>query len=719
MPDRLSLTGYPNLDLADAGKLPNLGYGSVEAVRTHCIAGGATALLAAGITASQTTIEVDNASRYPAAPFTIQAASERMRVTAKAGTTFTVTRGYGSTTASAHGKGRTVFEVRTGYVYLVSPEPVKAIGQVYIDGIRQTTGCTAYTGQAGDEHPDWPGRAVVAFSADAEISRQRNLGAGKTGTRQAEAIVSAASHGDLMEEAAAPVALAVKSVQKVWAAFTGAGSITSQKYEAKVKNLNASDGVLSAVIKDISTGAVIRYEKILVPSGSTKTVTLGQDGGSWATEFALMPYGLDGSFEVQYMKKTVTVVEPPEEEDFETYSPPPALTSYRGMGIEKTPTLRPEGRVLAWASYPSASQGTIDRQTHFAEVKNPGSGEARVRLVAAEASGSCLAFSELSIAAGASGAISLTHQAGGWDAMTRLVLISGEAGVDGLRKEVSYLPAAGEAEKPLATASARVVIGKDIAVDADWAVDATGDYGGTGTLIERPDRVMKHFIVKRMGFALADIDAAAFSDAGASYASAITGGYKFGFGFGEIKPSEFLRRLARECRSTVRYRKGKWELYCLPDAAPAAARTISKAELAGEHAKFTFGRTPVADLANDITARFKRNYNPAEKGGQWLDVSRVSDGDSIAKYGAYPGEFEFRAVRRKAMADDVLAHVLKQRKAPLLVVEFPVFYEHFDLASGDTVEVENPLYNGRKFYIESIKRLDKFRAAVKALEWWG
>lgn len=182
-------------------------------------------------------------------------------------------------------------------------------------------------------------------------------------------------------------------------------------YEARVKKLNASDGVLSAVVKDSSSGAVIRYEKILVPSGATKTVTLGQNGGGWATEFILMPHGLDGSFEVYYMKKTVTVVEPPEEEDFKTYAPPVELASYRGMGIERTPALKPAGKVLAWAFYPATSHGTIDRQTHFAELANTGSGEAKVRLVAAEAGGSCLDFAELSIAAGASGTISLPTRA--------------------------------------------------------------------------------------------------------------------------------------------------------------------------------------------------------------------------------------------------------------------------------------------------------------------
>jgi hypothetical protein len=34
------------------------------------------------------------------------------------------------------------------------------------------------------------------------------------------------------------------------------------------------------------------------------------------------------------------------------------------------------------------------------------------------------------------------------------------------------------------------------------------------------------------------------------------------------------------------------------------------------------------------------------------------------------------------------------------------------------VEIDNPLYDGRKFFIERIERLDEFRADVRAVEWW-
>jgi len=70
------------------------------------------------------------------------------------------------------------------------------------------------------------------------------------------------------------------------------------------------------------------------------------------------------------------------------------------------------------------------------------------------------------------------------------------------------------------------------------------------------------------------------------------------------------------------------------------------------------------------------------------------------------------------MADNVLAYILKQNKQPYLVVEFPVFYDHFDLGVGDTIELDNPLYDGKRFYIESIYRIDKHEVEVIAIEWW-
>jgi hypothetical protein len=148
-------------------------------------------------------------------------------------------------------------------------------------------------------------------------------------------------------------------------------------------------------------------------------------------------------------------------------------------------------------------------------------------------------------------------------------------------------------------------------------------------------------------------------------------------------------------------------------------KTIPRQALAGEKEQFVFHHTRAVDIANDLTAKYERNYSRLGSESGWNKTAEVSDSPSITTYGSYPGEFQFWAIRDAAMASDVLSHILTQRREPLLVVEFPVFCEHFDLRLGDTVQIENPLFGGKRFFIERIERDGKHRALVRALEWWG
>ncbi len=248
--------------------------------------------------------------------------------------------------------------------------------------------------------------------------------------------------------------------------------------------------------------------------------------------------------------------------------------------------------------------------------------------------------------------------------------------------------------------------------------DPDGNYGGAGNVIERPDYVIKHFIVQKLGFSLTEIDDASFTAAGTLYDT-----YSYAFAFcvyDTIVPSEFINRLAFECRSTLRYIAGKWYLDVIPDTAPAAVKTISKSELAGKFTKFKFSKTSIVNLQNNLTAMFKRDYtNLLANNSDWLLTSKTSDTTSEGKYGTHPKDFEFECIRDQTTADSVLAHILLQRKNPLLTVSFPVFWEHFDLNEGDTFDISNPLFDARKFYIEKFSRIDKFRAQFEAKEWYN
>jgi len=246
--------------------------------------------------------------------------------------------------------------------------------------------------------------------------------------------------------------------------------------------------------------------------------------------------------------------------------------------------------------------------------------------------------------------------------------------------------------------------------------DPDGNYGGVGSIIERPDLVIKHFLVRVLGYDLSEIDTTSFDLAGTRYQ---TNGYRFGFCLNKkIRPSEFIMQLASECRSTLKYIAGKWYLDVISDTSPTPKKKISYGELAGEHSKFAFSKTPIYDIANDLTAKFMRNYSRLGSESEWDSTARASDSASITKYGQYPKDIEFDFIRTQAMSDSVLAHILKQKKEPYLIVEFSVFWEHFDLSVGDTIEIVNPLYNGKKFFIEKTRRLDKARAEIRAVEWW-
>lgn len=717
MPVPLGASDYPGLDSLQSGSLPPIGYGTVAGVPVPCIACGVTARLTADIAASTVSFDVDDSSRLPAPPFVVQIAGERMNIGAVTGNTLgEVTRGYDETPASSHAGGRTIFELCDEYAYLVSPEPIKNISSVSIDGVVQSSGYTAYTGYGGDEHPSFPGKAVVAFPALKNTSRQRNLSLAKTASVQADILL--ASHPELKDpNSAYPAKLSGRRGQKLWVTFTGSGAIASQLYSVTLTNAANSDAVIRAIIKDTASGIPIKHEHILVPAGSTITTTLTQEGGAWETGLILLHHSGLEEIEVTAIRKTVMLVTPAEEEQEALLAPPCTLLSYRGAGIERTATLKAiGGKGSAWAAYAGQSYGAILSQTHTATVTNTGASTAHARLVACTPSGGHVSSSECKIASGVSGFLTLIHKEGAWDTMSRVIILSGSLRVDAISKDVAFISSEQDTRAGLSSTAA-AVLGDEVTVDAQWAVDMTGDCGGIGELIERPDHVIRHFLIGRMGFSAADMDEDSFTDAGAAYAGYIAGGYRFGFVINEaITPSEFVRSLASQCRSVLRYRRGAWRLSGIPSVAPPAVRTISSSELAGTGAMFSFGKTPLDELGNSLTAYYGRDY---QTDFGWAGLITIEDADSKIKYGSFSRDFELGAIRDQATARDVLAHKLLELGATLLVVEFTVYYEHFDLGVGDTIEIENPLFGGRKFFIERIERQDAFRALITARQWWG
>jgi hypothetical protein len=714
----LSLQDYPFLDPSHIGEFPRMGYGSIDGVHTHCIVSGTVTSLAQAVSEEATTVQVLDAARFPEVPFTVQVGYELMRVSGITDNVLSVERGYNSTSITAHCLNMAVYEVLSEYIYMLSDEPVKEIRAVYIDGHKQISGFTSYSGQSGDEHTNWPGRAVIAFNTEAFVAPQRVLdtdAASKRGAGEvlAATVKSSSHNGDALKSAG--VIIGPDSTHLTWASFASVNGIAQgQTYYASVANDGASAVTVIAAVSDSATGEVLLYRKIEIASALTAQVQLTHSGLAQETHFAIISSGEEVT--VSSMRKEVLVLNIPELRDAVLTSEPPVVR-HSSIAINDSSVsyvdLSDSDLTSLWAVYSASGAGDLLDQTHSVEVENlHGTQAAVLKLISSESTGQCNALIKQSIAPLDSATVQLTHSGGSWAAGSGVHIEQGALRVKELSKKVRYTTEAtlGSRSK-VASSSARMVIGATVSADADFAISSSSDYGTVGSLMQSPQHVIKHFLIERMGFTLADIDTASFTSAGAMYATAITGGYSFAFVTGEkIIPSRFVRSLARQCRSSLTFERGKWKLTYLEPV--AAVRTITRGELAGREAQFVFNRSGITELANSITAKYR-----SDAGTKWLAIASDSDAASITKYGTYHKEMEFPAIRSSAMAAHVLAYILSELKEPNLRVTFPVFYEHFDLDVGDTIEIENPLFDGTSFTIERIKRLDKFRAEVEALQW--
>jgi hypothetical protein len=595
----IDTTGYPNA-YEDVGKYEPIVYGSGVLMPALRVDWGARTTLKGQISASATSLELSDASRFPASGY-IWIDEEKIYYLSKSGNVLDgLSRGQGGTTATAHRAGADVWEHKAQYDSLLAGHELYSVGDIF----------------AEIEGKLW--RVTSGVSAVYE--------GGKHLLRATEQI-------------------RVKAVED----------------EIDVDDTtDVSDGI--AVSDDIEV-TVAGATKTVYPDSSTGGDNPGNsiDGNEW---------------------------------------------SQNVLAAGETNTV----------GFPDTSYGTIDKQYVYA-ILNAGDWSIGGF------------WTPSSISASQRGEFRFQRTGGDWGDPISFTPQQSTSVYEVLYKEVEYTATTTKSGSAYRTGSVTktgtvLKTGTVISthtVDRFHAVvsgykDPDGNYGGAGSLIERPDYVIKHFLVERMGFSLSGIDTASFDTAGSFYA---TKGYKFAFAVNDrIVPSEFLRQLAFECRSTLRYEKGRWYLDVIPDTAPESVKTITKEELAGKGAKFRFRKTPWIDIANDLTAKFKKNYSRLGSESEWDSTVKQSDSASQAKYGIYPEELEFEAIRDAVMADDVLSHILLQRKTPLLVVEFPVFWEHFDLKVGDTIQIDNPLYGGKKFYIESIRRFDKFRAEVRAIEWW-
>ncbi|MBI4169839.1 MAG: hypothetical protein HY510_07870, partial [Acidobacteria bacterium] len=258
--------------------------------------------------------------------------------------------------------------------------------------------------------------------------------------------------------------------------------------------------------------------------------------------------------------------------------------------------------------------------------------------------------------------------------------------------------------------TAEVVVGRRVSADVQGVPDdGSGTYTGTpNALIQRPDHVRKHVLMGLAGIPVSLIHAASFAAGGSQYAS---WGYAFDGALTEqIALRDLLQRMDVESRSLTTWdSQVRLAIRSNLDGTPPA-KTISASTMRPD----TFGpgrplriiRTPRSDVANAITALYRRDYREPQvafrtRRGDDLAVAAArgfrgsitrSGATSIALYGERPRQepLLLHFVSGEAMAAHVADFWLAQYQHIRERVQFEAYLTELEIEPGDVVAVNYP-----------------------------
>lgn len=278
-------------------------------------------------------------------------------------------------------------------------------------------------------------------------------------------------------------------------------------------------------------------------------------------------------------------------------------------------------------------------------------------------------------------------------------------------KEVEYIPTvtvdthAADGVALSGNSVANMVIGDQVACDVEGYADPDGNYGGIGTLIERPDWIRKHILIILLGFVAGDIGGS-FATVGTTYGAQISGGYKFAFNLPEVatETMDLFEKMDLQSRSNMFESGGLFNLAFGSIADPTSQKTFDKDNIRGS---FLFGKTEVADIRNKLRGHYLRDYSKnGNLGEKYQSVLELFNGDSITKYGTMQEDIEFSCVGDLAlMVDDVMDWILIERKELKKIVIFEAFWDAMILEFCDYFIVTSNFWSGLKF--KSIKFFER------------
>ncbi|MCK4717025.1 MAG: hypothetical protein KAT70_00030, partial [Thermoplasmata archaeon] len=166
----LDLTTYPEARLRDVGKMLPQVWGGAQKVPFLGASVGKVTTLTVDVDDAAVTFDITDEDGVFPSSGSATIGDEQFSYTGKSSDQLTgITRGINATGAAAHSRGDPIQEIKDTSDYIIG-NAVNAIRKVYHADpstdrlIQQLSNVTKYTGQTGDEHSTYPGKAVLTFA---------------------------------------------------------------------------------------------------------------------------------------------------------------------------------------------------------------------------------------------------------------------------------------------------------------------------------------------------------------------------------------------------------------------------------------------------------------------------------------------------------------------------------------------------------------------------
>jgi len=616
-PEVCTIADYPGADPDDIGKIFPIVFGRANKVPFLAVNAGSLDTLSEACSASDTTLYLSDATGFAPTGGVAQIDVEQILFSGVSGTTLTgCTRGYASTEAVAHNQGAIVAEVQSEYIYAMA-HPVTAFDAVYVQNaktgehvLQSASNYTAYTGQSGDEHASYPGKAVIVFTTLPVITQQINVEIEDT-----IEVNDSIDVGDPGHDHEGEAAYKTWNFDYCYHYNPEAGGSFHPDYPLQ----NASDGNLTSEcwVKNQGTQILFRRVQYQDLEGVPSQYRLCMQMGSF----------LDSNcgISVTWLGRTIT-------------------SNTANETVRSSWTNLSEAQ-QSW-EYLQGEDGLLTR------TGTNGLGYAGIAEVWVEV-----------IATGAGGTVSVDH--------------SGDYKI-GAAVKVGTVELVGNSV-------ADTVVGGAVSADIQgWRADSSGYYGTNLSVIERPDYIIKKFLVHYCGLS-------ATADFGTTYTQAGTDYDTYGVRLAVVlveheNPLDFLTRIAFHSRSMHFFEDGDHQLVYLPNQ-NTINKTFADTRIVVDSLKL--GYTPRAEIINKVSALYNR-YWVESWDKEDIEASKSSvveeSTDSVSAYGELSADpLYLDYITGEMAASSMLEWYLGEVEFPTLLVELDTLNYADDIMRGDIV----------------------------------